>query len=252
VNGNREQTNNYMIDGVDMNESIDNLVAYQPSPDAIAEISVETNNYAADTGNVAGAVISNVIKSGSNQVRGNVFEFYRNSAMDANSWSNNRSGAAKPERRQDIFGGTVGGPVVKSRLFFFADYQGTRYNAPGFETLAVVPEAWRRGDLSSVTSVITDPVTKQAFAGNQIPLGRISPIARAILSDTSLYPLPNRSVSGVIGNFVGEPSPPSVRIKAMHASTGTRPTGTKASDASRSPRTNRKTTSAGFRCCLAA
>ncbi len=68
VNGNREQTNNYMIDGVDMNESIDNLVAYQPSPDAIAEISVETNNYAADTGNVAGAVISNVIKSGSNNV----------------------------------------------------------------------------------------------------------------------------------------------------------------------------------------
>ena len=205
VNGNREQTNNYMIDGVDMNESIDNLVAYQPSPDAIAEISVETNNYAADTGNVAGAVISNVIKSGSNSVRGNVFEFYRNSAMDANSWANNRSGAAKPERRQDIFGGTLGGPVVKSQLFFFADYQGTRYNAPGFETLSVVPEAWRRGDLSSVTSVIRDPLTQQTFAGNQIPLGRISPIARAILSNASLYPLPNRTVSGgVIGNFVGE------------------------------------------------
>src|SRR6266496_1906121 len=205
VNGNREQTNNYMIDGVDMNESIDNLVAYQPSPDAIAEISVETNTYAADTGNVAGAVISNVIKSGSNQVRGNGFEFYRNSAMDANSWSNNRSGAAKPERRQDIFGGTLGGPLVKSQLFFFADYQGTRYNAPGFETLSVVPEAWRRGDLSSVSAVIRDPLTGQTFAGNQIPSGRISPIARAILSNASLYPLPNRTVSGgLIGNFVGE------------------------------------------------
>ncbi|PYQ69289.1 MAG: hypothetical protein DMG04_28855, partial [Acidobacteria bacterium] len=82
VNGNREQTNNYIVDGVDMNESIDNLVAYQPSPDALAEISVETNNYAADTGNVAGAVISNVTKSGSNLVRGNVFEFYRNSDFD--------------------------------------------------------------------------------------------------------------------------------------------------------------------------
>ena len=97
VNGNREQTNNYTIDGVDMNESIDNLVAYQPSPDALAQISVETNNYAADTGNVAGAVISNVIKSGSNRFRGNVFEFYRNSKMDANSWSNNRS-SARPSR----------------------------------------------------------------------------------------------------------------------------------------------------------
>ena len=205
VNGNREQTNNYTIDGVDMNESIDNLVAYQPSPDALAEISVETNNYAADTGNVAGAVISNVIKSGTNVFHGNAFEFYRNSKMDANSWANNRSGAAKPERRQDIYGGTFGGPLVKSKLFFFGNYQGTRFDAPGFETISVAPEAWRRGDLSSVTSVIRDPVTGAAFAGNQIPAGRISPIARAILSDTALYPLPNRTVTGGIsGNFVGE------------------------------------------------
>src|SRR5918994_2050293 len=115
VNGNREQTNNYTIDGVDMNESIDNLVAYQPSPDALAEISVETNNYSADTGNVAGAVISSVIKSGSNQFRGNLFEFYRNSKMDANSWSNNRSSAPKPDRTQNIFGGTLGGPLTTIR-----------------------------------------------------------------------------------------------------------------------------------------
>ena len=144
VNGNREQTNNYTIDGVDMNESIDNLVAYQPSPDALAEISVETNNYAADTGNVAGAVISNIIKSGSNQFRGNVFEFYRDSKMDANSWSNNRSNAPKPERRQDIYGGTFGGPLMKNKVFFFGNYQGTRFDAPGFETLSVAPESWRR------------------------------------------------------------------------------------------------------------
>src|SRR5438132_69317 len=102
VNGNREQTNNYMIDGVDMNETIDNLVAYQPSPDALAEISVETNNYAADTGNVAGAIISNVIKSGSNLVRGSVFEFYRNSDLDANTWDNNRSNAPKAQRTQHM------------------------------------------------------------------------------------------------------------------------------------------------------
>ena len=175
VNGNREQTNNYTIDGVDMNESIDNLVAYQPSPDALAEISVETNNYSADTGNVAGAVISNVIKSGSNSFRGNAFEFYRNSKMDANSWSNNRSNAAKPNRRQDIFGGTLGGPIVKNTVFFFGNYQGTRFKQPGVETASVAPETWRRGDLSSVTNVtIRDPQTGQAFAGNQIPTGRIS------------------------------------------------------------------------------
>src|SRR3954452_7669180 len=123
VNGNREQTNNYTIDGVDMNESIDNLVAYQPSPDALAQISVETNNYAADTGNVAGAVISNVLKSGSNQFHGNAFEFYRNSDFDANTWDNIRSNAPKAQRTQHIFGGTLGGPMVRNKVFFFANYQ---------------------------------------------------------------------------------------------------------------------------------
>lgn len=205
VNGNREQTNNYTIDGVDMNESIDNLVAYQPSPDALAEISVETNNYSADTGNVAGAVISNVLKSGSNLFKGNVFEFYRNSTMDANSWSNNRANAAKPERRQDIFGATLGGPLVRNKLFFFGNYQGTRFEAPGSQSASVAPESWRRGDLSGVTATIRDPATGQPFAGNQIPESRIAPIARAILSNTSLYPLPNRAPSSglVSSNYVG-------------------------------------------------
>ena len=110
VNGNREQTNNFTVDGLDVNETIDNRVAYQPIPDALAEISVETNNYAADVGNVGGAVINSVIKSGANQFHGNAFEFYRNSDFDANTWENNRSGAAKQERKQHIFGGTFGGP----------------------------------------------------------------------------------------------------------------------------------------------
>src|SRR5262245_27266062 len=204
VNGNREQTNNYTVDGVDMNESIDNLVAYQPSPDALAEISVETNNYAADTGNVAGAVSSNVIKSGSNTVRGNVFEFYRNSDFDANTWDNNRSNAPKAQRTQHIFGGTLGGPLKKDKWFAFGDYQGSRFDAPGSETVSVAPAEWRRGDLSGVTSVIRDPRTGQAFPGNQIPASLISPVAAAILSNTALYPLPNRNVGGVSGNYVGD------------------------------------------------
>ena len=79
VNGNREQTNNFTVDGLDVNETIDNRVAYQPIPDAVAEIAVETNNYSADVGNVGGALVSNVVKSGGNQFRGNLFEFYRNS-----------------------------------------------------------------------------------------------------------------------------------------------------------------------------
>ena len=205
VNGNREQTNNFTVDGLDVNETIDNRVAYQPSPDALAEISVETNNYAADVGNVGGASINSVLKSGANQFHGNAFEFYRNSDFDANSWENNRSGAAKPERKQHIFGGTFGGRIIENRLFFFTDYQGSHLNLPGFSTASVAPEAWRRGDLSSVSAQIRDPLTGQPFAGNQIPVGRISQTARAILNDLTNYPLPNRPVpGGITGNYVGE------------------------------------------------
>jgi hypothetical protein len=205
VNGNREQTNNFTVDGLDVNETIDNRVAYQPIPDALAEISVETNNYAADVGNVGGAVVGSVIKSGTNQFHGNAFEFYRNSDFDANTWENNRSGAAKQERKQHIYGGTFGGRIVPNRLFFFADYQGSRQDAPGFGALSVAPEAWRRGDLSSVSAVIRDPLTGQPFPGNIIPESRISAAARAILNDRANYPLPNRTVpGGVTGNFVGE------------------------------------------------
>src|SRR5262249_20420760 len=153
--------------------------------DALAEISVETNNYAADTGNVAGAVISNVVKSGANKFKGNVFEFYRNSDFDANTWENNRSNAPKQERTQHIYGATLGGPLLKDKLFFFADYQGSRKDAPGFTPVAVAPEAWRHGDLSSITTPIRDPLTGQPFPGNQIPLSRISPTALAILNDTA-------------------------------------------------------------------
>jgi hypothetical protein len=203
VNGNREQTNNFLVDGIDMNETVDNRVAYQPSPDALAEISVETNNYSADIGNVAGGVISNVIKSGTNQFRGNVFEFYRTAGLNANSWANNRSGAKRPELDQHIFGATLGGPIIKNKLFFFVDYQGTVRDQPGQTTASVAPAAWRVGDLSSVTTVIRDPVTRLPFPGNQIPLNRISPTALAILSDPN-YPLPNRDVTGVTGNYVSD------------------------------------------------
>ena len=204
VNGNREQVNNFTVDGFDVNETIDNRIAYQPSPDAVAEVSVETNNYSADTGNVGGAVVSSILKSGSNQFRGNAFEFYRNSDLDANTWENNRSGAPKAERRQDIYGGTIGGPIAKNKLFFFGNFQGSRQDAPGFGTASVAPASWRIGDLSSIATPIIDPLTGQQFPGNVIPTSRISSVARAILSDTANYPLPNRGVTGVTGNYVGE------------------------------------------------
>ena len=211
VNGNREQTNNFTVDGFDVNETVDNRIAYQPIPDALAEISVETNNYSADVGNVGGAVVSSVIKSGTNAFRGNVFEFYRNSKMDANTWENNRSSAPKQERTQHIFGGTLGGPIARDKVFFFGDYQRSQQDAPGFATASVAPEAWRRGDLSSITTPIIDPLTGQPFPGNQIPVSRFGAPARALFSDQARYPLPNRGVSGVTGNYVG---PTLLKIRA--------------------------------------
>jgi outer membrane receptor protein involved in Fe transport len=203
VNGQREQSNNFMLDGVDQNEAVDNQIAYYPSPDAIAEIRVETNNYSAEFGNVAGGVVSAITKSGSNEFHGGAFTFARSDNFDANSWVNNRSGAKKGDFTQQIFGGTLGGPLVKNKLFFFMNYQGTRVNRPGDGAAAVAPAEWRNGDFSSLLAsgtVITDPLTGQPFPNNRIPASRISPIASAILSNTTNYPLPNRP--GLSGNYV--------------------------------------------------
>jgi hypothetical protein len=203
VNGQREQSNNFMLDGVDQNEAVDNQIAYYPSPDAIAEMRVETNNYSAEFGNVAGGVVSAITKSGSNEFHGGAFVFARNDNFDANSWANNRSGAKKGDFSQQIFGGTLGGPLIKNKLFFFVNYQGTRVNRPGEGAASVAPAEWRNGDFSSLLAsgtVVRDPLTGLPFPGNIIPASRFSPQARAILGNNTNYPLPNRP--GLAGNYV--------------------------------------------------
>ena len=184
VNGQREQANNFMLDGVDMNDAIDNLIAYQPSPDAVEQVSVETNNYSPELGNVAGAIVNMVIKSGSNNIRGNGFYYWRDNDLAATPWATNRAGGRKSEFTRKIFGGTVGGPIVKNQLFFFADYQGGRQKSPPADSFTtVLPDAWRNGDLSSLLAastpiVVYDPQTGQPFPNNQIPVGRFSPFVR--------------------------------------------------------------------------
>jgi len=206
VNGQREQTNNYLLDGVDMNEVVDNLLPYQPSPDALAEVRVDTNNYSAEFGNVAGALMNSTIKSGTNEFHGNVFEYWRDSSMAANSWDNNRvtPAAKKLELSQHIFGATIGGPIVSNKLFFFADYQGFRRDRPGELVRTVAPEAWRQGNFSGVAVSIRDPRTGQPFPGNVIPASRFSPTARAVLANQTLYPVPNRA--GDANNLVAPSS----------------------------------------------
>ncbi len=203
VNGQREQSNNFMLDGVDMNEAVDNQIAYYPSPDAIAEIRIDTNNYSAEYGNVAGGVVTAITKSGTNVYHGSGFIFGRNDNLDANSWVNNRSGAKKGDFTQQIYGGTLGGPLMKNQLFFFGNFQGTRVNRPGEGAADVALPEWRNGDFSGLLAsgtVIRDPLTGQPFPNNQIDPRRFSPQAQAILSNQTNYPLPNRP--GLSGNYV--------------------------------------------------
>jgi hypothetical protein len=202
VNGNREQTNNFMLDGVDVNDSIDNRVGYSPNVDALEEVKVLTGNAAADYGNAGGATVMMTLKSGTNEFRGNLFEFLRNEKLDANGFFRNRSAATATRTgfKRNIFGGTFGGPIKRDKLFFFTDYEGTEQRAGGPANATVAPQAWRNGDLSMFPNVIRDPLSGEPFPNKQIPQSRIiNPVARKLFSDPALYPLPNQIGVGALG-----------------------------------------------------
>ena len=209
VNGQRQQVNNFTVDGIDSNEAINNGIAYQPSPDAVEQVSVESNNYSAELGNVAGAIVNMVIKSGTNQYHGNGFYYWRDNTLAATPWATNRAGGAKAKFSRDVFGGTLGGPLLRNRVFFFGNYQGGRQDSPPTDSFAtVVPDEWRRGDLSSLLSrgiVIRDPLTGQPFPNNQIPVTRFSNFARNLFADETLYPRANvaRPLSDFRQNYKG-------------------------------------------------
>ena len=130
INGNREQANNFLLDGMDNNQVSDNLLGYTPAPDAIQEFNLITNNAPADYGNFMGGIVSATIKSGTNSFHGDIWEFFRNNALNANNWWNNANNLPIGQLRWNMFGATLGGPVIKNKLFFFVDYQGQRYDVP--------------------------------------------------------------------------------------------------------------------------
>jgi hypothetical protein len=209
VNGNREQTNNFMLDGVDINDSIDNRVGYSPNVDALEEVKVLTGNAAAEFGNAGGATVMLSLKSGTNEFHGNLFQFLRNDKLDANGFFRNRnvSTARRTGFKRNIFGGTLGGPIKRNKAFFFMDYEGTLQRADGPASASVAPAAWRNGDLSAFPNVIVDPAAGGTpFPGKQIPRSRFSPVANFLYSNPSLYPLPNQTgvgPQGVTGNYAG-------------------------------------------------
>ena len=208
VNGNREQADNFILDGMDNNQVSDNLVGYAPSVDAIQEFNEITQNGPAEFGNYMGAVISTSIKSGTNQYHGDAFEFFRNNVLNSNLWTYNFEGAPKPAQRWNEFGATLGGPIKKDKLFFFIDYQGERFDTPTtISATSVLTAAERSGDFSALlpNTVIYNPYDvsggqRVPFPGNMIPSNLLSPVAQKIVSDTSAYPLPTGP--GLVNNYL--------------------------------------------------
>jgi hypothetical protein len=226
ANGVRPYQNNYILDGVDNNNLQSALTSgatyvISPPPDAVAEFKLQTNSMSAEFGRSAGGVMNVTLKSGTNKFRGSLFEFLRNSALDAKNYFD-PSTAPIPPFKQNQFGGTFGGPVHipgvyngKDKTFFFVDYQGTRIRK-GLTLFATVPlQAWKTGDFSgfnpifdpATTTVVNGVASRQPFAGNQIPQARFDPVAQTLLNE---FPLPNVagsvSSSGVSNNYLSNPS----------------------------------------------
>jgi hypothetical protein len=210
ANGNRPRDNNYMLDGVDNNETWLQTVVIFPSPDALDEFKMQTSTYSAEFGRSLGGVVNLQIKSGTNAYHGSVFEFLRNDAFDANNFFNNKNHRQKPDFSQNQFGGTFGGPIFKDKTFFFGDYQGQRITQ-GQTYLSTVPsDKMRAGDFSELTRVIYDPTTHQPFAGNRIDASRFDPVAVSIFNQ--LYPTANiagtkdAKTGQTINNYLINPS----------------------------------------------
>jgi len=220
INGNREQANNFLLDGLDNNQMSDNLVGYTSSVDAIQEFNIITQNASAEFGAFMGGIVSVTTKGGTNEFHGSAFEFFRNDVLNANSWQNNLTGVHKPKLRWNEFGATLGGPILHNKLFFFVDYQGERFDTPAnTSTISVMTAAERQGDFSQIcqtgfTNGICNPSSgpedsrtaiqlynpyvidkngnRAPFVNNMISRTLFSPAAQAIVT-SKYYPQPINS-----------------------------------------------------------
>jgi hypothetical protein len=197
VNGNRVFNNVFLLDGVD-NLSYsssyrgENVQVVQPSVEALQEFRIQTNGSSAEYGRGAGAIVNAAVRSGSNAVRGSIYEFLRNDALDANNFFSNAFGSPKPIRQRNQFGAALGGPLVKDKIFWFADYEGFRERAGSPQTRAV-PSAQEKAGLFGTP--VFDPFAagKPMFSQNAsgrwvIPSNRWDPVAAKIVD---LIPAPN-------------------------------------------------------------
>jgi hypothetical protein len=207
VHGQRPGSNNYTVDGIDNAEStVGNIVLYPPV-DAIQEFKVQTTNQDAEFGKNPGATVNVVIRSGTNELRGNVYHFVRNDRFDARNFFD-RADQPKPPFRLNQYGATLGGPIIRNKTFAFGFYEGYKIRQAQTFVRTVPTARMRTGDLSELGRPIYDPLTldpstnqRQRFPGDRIPLSRLNPVSLKLIE--MQYPLPNRP--GIGGNFVWNP-----------------------------------------------
>ena len=213
VSGQRSESMTFLLDGADNNDFLGNNIVVNPNPDAVAEFKILTNNYTAEYGRTSGGIVNQVIKSGTNTVHGSAFEFFRNTALDASDYFLHDV----PVLRRNIFGGTIGFPVIKNRMFFFASYQGTRRSEgqnPG--SLPVLSQAERGGDFTELytgqidsntgydTGQLFDPTSGNPYTCAGGVVCNVVPVDPVIANYIADYlPLPNLPGQGNL--FVADP-----------------------------------------------
>jgi outer membrane receptor protein involved in Fe transport len=203
VNGQHFSGTGYQLDGTENRDPILGIIVINPNFESIGETKITSQNYDAEFGQAIAGVVSVQTKSGTNGVHGSIFEFRQNDVLQArNPFSQPNS---VPDTLKNQFGGSIGGPIIKDKFFYFGDYQGTRSKVGGSRLLTVPTNAARGGDLSAYGVNIFDPQTGLQFPGNKIPNGRLSQQALNILK---LLPGPNAPGrdNGTRDNFVASGS----------------------------------------------
>ncbi|MGJ5817279.1 TonB-dependent receptor domain-containing protein [Paludibaculum fermentans] len=178
VNGGRQNGVHYTLDGGTNTDAYRHQSGVFPNSSAIAEVVIERGNLSAEHGNSTGTVVSVITRSGTNMLHGSAFEFARNGALNARDFF----AVNRDNLKRSQFGGTLGGPVIRNRMFFFGSYQGTRGRAETQYTRQFLPTAaMRAGDLSAVVNRVVDPLTLSPFPAGRIPANRLSPVSQALL-----------------------------------------------------------------------
>lgn len=206
-NGNRENSNNFLMDGVDNNERLTLSITLRPSVEAVREFKIQTNMFAADQGRNSGATVNVITKSGSNEWHGSAYEFLRNDRLDARNYFA-PTNFNKPAFRQNQFGASAGGKIIANKLFFFTNYEGFRRRQERPSVGTVPLPAMRQGNFSAVRPIY-DPATTRAtpgqtasgftrdrFPGDLIPASRWDPITQRLIQ---AYPQPQ--TNALVNNY---------------------------------------------------